>query len=30
MGTKEQGIITSNGIGFWDREGKVIYAAGRK
>jgi hypothetical protein len=28
-GAKEQGIMTTNGIGFWDTKGKVIYAAGK-
>ena len=28
--TEEEGIMTSNGIGFYDREGKVTYSAGRK
>ncbi|MGA2966827.1 MAG: hypothetical protein ABSD64_11490 [Terriglobales bacterium] len=28
-GAKEQGIMTTNGIAFWDTKGKVIYAAGK-
>jgi hypothetical protein len=27
--SKEEGIMSSNGIEFWDRNGKVIYAAGK-